>query len=369
MSFKNTSAPPILSSNSTREIVRRQILRPSAKEDEIVQLTGAKLEVRRFDGRGRLDCRSRTLELARDDSVTVAKIKSSTTSVEATVRASIVECGKGEMRSVRAACWQVVREGGSRWCAQWMVVDVYACTARAHAHAHSEYIARARDRTQGAAVRVTRAHWKLLPPPLSRLLCLRCSRQQQHQQQSHSIPSPLPIYIPPLPTHASLSVHKTGFLNASVNFLQPPLCPSSVFTSPVRITSLLNRLSLHLLDLDALVVVPKEYVWRLDVRVTILDSETGGNVIDSCLNSFVSALRFFRLPGTSLNGEGGRPRILSRFVNRSSFRSSFYFKKPFAFALNKRSSFRAPTNPPTPSNTLQHLPILEPNVVLCSLKP
>ena len=249
-------------------------------------------------------------------------------------------------------------------------VCVHCTCARARALCIHRESARSNARCCGAGDTRTLEASAAATEPLA-LPSLQSSAAAAAAISFHPLTSPLPIYIytPPLPTHASLSVHKTGFLNASVNFLQPPLCPSSVFTSPVRITSLLNRLSLHLLDLDALVVVPKEYVWRLDVRVTILDSETGGNVIDSCLNSFVSALRFFRLPGTSLNGEGGRPRILSRFVNRSSFRSSFYFKKPFAFALNKRSSFRAPTNPPTPSNTLQHLPILEPNVVLCSLKP
>ena len=81
-----------------------------------------------------------------------------------------------------------------------------------------------------------------------------------------------------------------------------------------RILRCLERIILvgGALDTEALVILPGQWVWRLNVSLTVLDH--GGNLIDACVFAAVAALRHYRkshvdLSSTQDNHDGQSPRI------------------------------------------------------------
>ena len=118
--------------------------------------------------------------------------------------------------------------------------------------------------------------------------------------------------VPPASGASNFSNSSCGILNMTVSYLTPPPHPVTIFTSPLRIQSVLSRLlgvssassSSPILDLEALVIVPDKYVWRLDVRVEVIDASDGGSAIDASVLAAISSLKHFRLPGTVFAASG-----------------------------------------------------------------
>ena len=53
------------------------------------------------------------------------------------------------------------------------------------------------------------------------------------------------------------------------------------------------------MDTESLCIVGGERVWQINVAVTVVDG-TGGNIIDACMLSVISALKAFRKPDVSV---------------------------------------------------------------------
>ena len=128
----------------------------------------------------------------------------------------------------------------------------------------------------------------------------------------------------------------SGTINLSISYLVPPPSPPNIFTSPARVSTILNKIlgtssqgssgggggggsnagrdgttssnNSPLLDLEALCITPNEYVWNLSIKVEILDCALGGNIIDTSVLSLIGALKNFRLPSVLFppKGEGAR---------------------------------------------------------------
>lgn len=82
-----------------------------------------------------------------------------------------------------------------------------------------------------------------------------------------------------------------------------------------QILRTLERLLLtssNILDPEALCIVPCQWVWRLDISISVLDA-AGGNVLDAAVLATMASLRHFRVPCLDLN-TGSTPKLISTDV-------------------------------------------------------